>query len=221
MSIDTRSDQIEAWQFLDSLGANDEAVSWARSFGPDLRRMWNACDHGELMSSIMMAMSVPLPLALWSCIDIVRDSVSDVRMGDANRDALRSIGVWLSSNCDLDLDTMMRDVTRLMNDAEERDDGIVAMVGHVVTRMILAIQHLDHNGCHGFAMAVMAMFFFASKVRTTVMLVCGNDDRPVDVIDRESMGYAADVIRGYVPYEVLVSAVLRLAMGSELEAISA
>jgi hypothetical protein len=202
----------EVWQLLETAGANEDAVKWAKPFGADLERMWAECCYGELMMGVSARFWVPPVLIGLTTVAIIRASMPpDLRMVDmVFLTALVEVEDWLSTD---DPDEIGDDhVIKAIQDADRREDAISSMAGRAVHCAMVAMSH-SGSRCSTYVNAAAAVAINCAKLRAAVVCEGGESSRAVlDQIQIDAMRDAAAVVRHYVPFEVLSSSVLGYAL---------
>ena len=207
------SEPAEVWQVLQSAGANEMAIEWARPYGRDLRKMWEECSHGELMLGLAAKQYVPPLLVGWALVEIIRSSMpKDLRRIDTPiLEALVGVEDWMLSD-DGDMDQEEANLEMSISMAERREDEICFVAGHAVMCLLLGLKHSEHHDCHAYPLSMATAAIHCSTLRGAICAEAGEDRQVVRHVQQDALREFASIARRFIPFTILVTGTLGMAM---------
>jgi hypothetical protein len=205
-------------EILKSLGAPDNAVSWAADYGDDIRRAWNECEHPELLLPLAVGIGVPSFDVINACIEVVDVNLSCMRLDWDNKSfvinpavekGLKLIERFICDEADsgevvVVLQTMGRLSQEIRGHAQRSSFGSVAHTGEAAL--------LGRNGHIIPMMSKLSTAVMLSAQARAETIACGSTDRhKSDLIDATLKG-TAPLVRRYIPYESFLGGVISAIM---------
>ena len=193
------------WKLLQEMGVGPVGVEWSRPFGTDLRSMWAACRHGELMIGISCQALVPGFLTVLATSECVSRSLPDWSgLPEEAVDGMIIVQEWLTDDADDgDIAEALGALEVAIHDYAKDKDPVCLHACQSVHALCVSILHTVHT-CPDRRRMSVASLREASELRMALCRARGEkSDHVLKGVGLAALNEFAGVVRRYIPVEVI------------------
>lgn len=201
---------------LSKIGAPDRALDWAESYGDDLKRAWEECDHPEVLLPFACGMGVSDWEVFNAAIEVMRAHLDCVPLHEEVERGLLTVERFASMGCiGEELVEILQTMSRLSREVKGKpgQQGQRASFGALahICEAYIAAQHYQVSVMMS---RVSSAVVLAAQARAEFITV-GSTEAHTYGVTRDGLRGTAPIVRKYIPYESVVGGLISMTQEGE------